>query len=76
MKKLLQKILTTTQKSFGINIEALEDGTAGYSKDLPDIQIVVNKGKKNEFTASARSEAKRVSARYGSLTLGLDITAN
>ena len=57
-------------KSFGINIEALEDGTAGYSKNLPDIQILVNKGKKNEFKVLLEIKLNAF-ARYGSLTLGL-----
>lgn len=70
-EKITSKNINDFAKELNIDIEALEDGTAGYSKDLPDIQILVNKNKKNEFTALLEVKLN-VSARYGSLTLGLE----
>jgi len=69
-EKITSKNINDFAKELNIDIEALEDGTAGYSKDLPDIQLVVNKNKKNEFTVllEVKLDSK---ARYGSLTLGL-----
>ena len=57
-------------KELNLDVVALEDGTAGYDKNLPDIQLLANKGKFNQLIALLEVKLN-AAARYGALTIGL-----
>ena len=69
-EEIVFKNINDFAKKFGIDIEAIGEGTAAYDKALPDIQLLVHGGKKNEFKVLLEIKLDAFT-RYGSLTLGL-----
>jgi hypothetical protein len=69
-EEIVFKNINDFAKKFGIDIEAIGESTAAYDKALPDIQLLVHGGKKNEFKVLLEIKLDAFT-RYGSLTLGL-----